>query len=309
MKDPNLIVVLGPTASGKTSLAVALADQMGGEIVSADSRQVYRGMDIGTGKDLDEYRTDRGTVPCHLIDLVSPMEPFSVYDYQQAAYRVMGRLLDRGITPILCGGTGLYIDAVLRNYRLVEVPEDPVLRASLSGLSTEELALRLRNLKPDYHTTGDFKKRDRLIRAIEIATHTPRKPQDPEPVPKLRPAVLGVRWPRPVLRKRIRERLKTRIEQGLQEEIRSLLADGVTRDRLNIFGLEYRFGAAYVAGELTRPEFIENLFTAICRFAKRQETWFRGMEKKGVRIHWMEGNEPQVARSLLKNLGMPLERI
>ena len=297
------MAVVGPTATGKTRLAVRIALWLGSEIVSADSRQVYRGMDIGTGKDLDEYEIDGRRIPYHLIDVVEPTEDFSVFAFQQAAYAVIRDLHRRGRIPVLCGGTGLYLDAVIRAYRMRAVPEDPELRRRLSGLSCEALVERLLELRPDYHTRGDFRKPERLIRAIEIALAGGADPVAPAP-PELRPVVLGVRRPRPELRARIRRRLAERFEAGLVDEVRRLLASGVPRKRLDVFGLEYRWVAALVAGEITEPECFEGLATAIAQFAKRQETWFRGMEKKGVRIHWIDRDDPEAALALLRRFGL-----
>lgn len=303
-KRANLVVVLGPTASGKTAFAVRLARRLGAEIISADSRQVYKGMDIGTGKDLDEYRQGGPAVTCHLIDIVEPTTDFSVFDYQRLAYDAIGDILTRGRPPILCGGTGLYLDAVLRGYIMTPVPENPGLRAELEAMTTAELAKRLLLINPDYHTRGDLKKRKRLIRALEIAEHTRMNPGRPAGRPEIRPLVLGIRWPRAVLRERIGIRLEERLNQGLIEEVERLRERGLSWERLDSFGLEYRYVAKFLQNLVNKDELIEGLYTAICQFAKRQETWFRGMEKKGIIIHWLEEGGMDALDALMVEYGL-----
>lgn len=281
---PNLLVLLGPTASGKTRLAVAAAEALGGEIISADSRQVYRGLDIGSGKDLGEY----GKVPYHLIDIVEPGYEFSLFDFVSrfaAAFRAICR---RDRLPVLVGGTGLYLDAVLRGYRLVEVPEDPALRRRLAGLDMEQLRARLRNLRADLHNRTDLENRNRLIRAIEIAEGERQNGTAAIDLPDFTPHVYGLTWPRSVLRKRITARLQDRLQNGLIEEVAGLHAAGVSWETLDFYGLEYRFVAAYLQGRLSRNDLFQKLNSAIHQFAKRQETWFRRMQKQGVEIHWLE---------------------
>jgi len=282
---PNLVAVVGPTASGKTGLAVQIADKLQGEIISADSRQVYRGMDIGSGKDLQEYRFTGKFIPYHLIDIVSPMDGFSVFDFQRMAYDAVKDIRSRGRLPVLCGGTGMYVDSVLRDYRMTRVPVNPDLREELSMLGREELVARLLSARPDYHTKGDFQKRERLVRAIEVVEFSRSDRIKSSHTPDMRPLVLYVEWPRGELRERIRLRLSERIDQGLIHEVQRLLEAGVGWERLDTFGLEYRYVARHLKGELGREQMTEELFHAICRFAKRQETWFRGMEKKGVILH------------------------
>ena len=233
----NLLVVLGPTASGKTRLGVELARELGGEIVSADSRQVYRGLDIGAGKDLDEYSSGGSPVAYHLIDIVDLDSEFSVFEYQQRFFSVFEDLLARGATPIVVGGSGLYLEAVLNGYRMIDVPADPVLRADLAPLSQEALVDRLQALRR-VHNTTDLEDRDRLVRAIEIAQYSAQ--HEPEPGPEIRPVVLGVRWDRQVLRRRIRERLGARLEEGLIDEVQNLHDGGVPWEKLSFLGLEYR---------------------------------------------------------------------
>lgn len=281
----NLLTILGPTASGKTRLAVALAAELDGEIISADSRQVFRRMDIGTGKDLHEY----GQVPHHLIDILEPGAEFNVFAFQGLFITAFEAITARSRLPVLCGGTGLYLDAALRGYRLVEVPEDPALRQELSQLDMDELAALLRDLRPEQHNTTDLLDRNRTIRAIEIARHERQHHHEAAPFPVIHPLVIGIRWERPELRRRITERLRQRLEGGMIEEVQQLHEEGVPWERLNFYGLEYRFVGAFLRGELTRNDLFQKLNSAIHDFAKRQETWFRRMENNGVVIHWVEG--------------------
>ncbi len=308
MRDPegmvgNLrVVVLGATATGKTSLACALARRFSGEIVSADSRQVYRGLDLGSGKDLSEY----GDIPYHLIDVASLPGEYNVYSYQRDAYAAIADVLSRGRLPIVTGGTGLYIDSVVRAYRFADAPVNSSLRSELDRLSLGELAERLVATGAKTHNTTDFEDRDRLVRAIEIAEAASGEAASADPVspgsspPDLDTLVIGIRYPRPELRDRIRARLAERIRQGMVDEVRSLHAGGVSWERLERLGLEYRFTAEYLQGKIpTEREFFEGLCTAICRFAKRQETWFRGMERKGVGINWIDGADAETAAGLV----------
>ena len=283
----NLLTVLGPTASGKTRLAVALARQLSGEIISADSRQVFRRMTIGTGKDLHEYD---GT-PYHLIDILEPGQEFSVFAFQRLFLQAFEAIAERGNLPVLCGGTGLYLDAALRGYRMVEVPEDAALRDELAEKSDSELAAMLQELVPEQHNSSDLTDRSRTIRALEIARHRLQTSGTDEPFPVIRPLVLGIRWERPELRRRITERLRQRLGEGLIEEVQSLHDSGIAWERLDYYGLEYRFVAAFLRGELNRNDLFQKLNAAIHDFAKRQETWFRRMEKNGVRICWVNGAE------------------
>lgn len=283
--SPNLLVILGATATGKTRLAVGAARALNGEIISADSRQVFRRMDIGTGKDLAEY----GAVPYHLIDILEPGAEFSVFDFQRAFRIAFDEIRQRGRLPVLAGGTGLYLDAVLRGYHLVEVPENPELRQELSGLDLMELRARLLALKPAQHNTTDLNERERLVRAIEIALGEQAARGAALPLPVLQPLVFGVRWERPALRQRIAERLRQRLEQGLIEEVQDLHRSGLGWQRLERYGLEYRLVAEFLQERLSREDLIRQLTTAIQQFAKRQETWFRRMERQGVEIHWLDG--------------------
>jgi len=281
----NLLVILGPTASGKTRLGVQAAREVGGEILSADSRQVYRGMDLGTGKDLAEY----GEVPYHLIDIVDPGYEFSVFEFQRRFFDTFTEIRKRGRFPLLVGGTGLYLDAVLKGYRLVEVPENPELRSELAGLSQDALAALLLRLRPAMHNTTDLTDRERLVRAIEIAEGEAAAGADLPPLPSLRPLVFGIRWERQTLRRRITARLKERLDEGLTEEVARLHGEGVPWETLEFYGLEYRFVAQHLQGKLNRNDMFQKLNSAIHDFAKRQETWFRRMERQGIEIHWLEG--------------------
>jgi len=289
----NLVVILGPTASGKTRLAVRLARAMGSEVISADSRQVYRGMDIGTGKDLDEYRPDGVAVPYHLIDICDPQEEFSVFEFQRLFYDCYVRLRTRGIVPVLVGGTGLYIDSVLKGYDMREVSEDRSLRAELAGADDQTLAERLKAALPRLHNTTDLADRGRLIRAIEIAEAAQDgRSQEEETVrPEIVPLVIGVRWDRAELRRRITRRLQERLAAGLIGEVAHLHEAGIGWERLDAFGLEYRYVSLYLRGILDEKQMVAQLNTRIHQFAKRQETWFRRMERQGTPIHWIDGDD------------------
>jgi len=296
--DDRLLVVLGPTASGKTRLGVRLAAELGGEIISADSRQVYRGLDLGAGKDLDEYQVDGVRIPYHLIDIAGLDEEFSVFDYQQRFYEVFEDTVGRGVLPVVVGGTGLYLEAVLNRYRMVAVPENPELRAELAGAPQEALVARLSAAKDRLHNTTDLTERERLVRAIEIAEYS--RSHQPPPAPPMNPFIVGTQWERPELRRRIRERLEQRIEAGMIEEVQGLHDDGVPWERLERLGLEYRFIAEFLQGKIAdRDDLIQKLHTAICQFAKRQETWFRRMERNGTTIHWIPNGAFETARRVV----------
>lgn len=290
----NLLVVLGPTASGKTRLAACLAHALGGEVVSADSRQVYRGLNLGAGKDLDEYVVEGDAVPYHLVDVTGLDTEFSVFDYQQRFYEAFAAIEGRGRLPVLAGGTGLYIEAALARYRMIEVPPNPALRAQLETLSLEALVARLQSLKPALHNTTDLMDRGRLVRAIEIAECA--KLHEPEAAPDIRPLILGTRWERGELRQRIATRLQQRLEAGMIDEVQALHDGGVSWERLELLGLEYRFAAALLQGEIeNRRALFDKLFVAICQFAKRQNTWFRRMERNGAVIHWVDKADYRIA--------------
>lgn len=293
--NPNLLVILGPTASGKTRLAVASADRLNGEIISADSRQVFRRMDIGTGKDLDEY----GAIPYHLIDIVEPGEEFSVFAFQSAFVKAFKLITSRNKLPLLVGGTGLYLDSVLRGYSMAQVPENATLRRELENLSLEELQTRLLEINPQLHNSTDLLQRDRLVRAMEIALHENEGGSvDKIHLPELRPLVFGIRMERELLRKRITQRLKARLQGGMIEEVASLLAEGVPPERLDYYGLEYRYVSRYLKGELNRNDMFQKLNAAIHDFAKKQETWFRKMEKHGLEIIWLDGGNSSLETML-----------
>ena len=279
----DLLVVLGPTASGKTRLGVELARALDGEIISADSRQVYRGMDIGTGKDLAEY----GEIPRHLIDIVEPGHEFNLFEYQRRFLEASAAIRGSHRIPVLVGGTGLYLEAVIRGYRLIEAPENPELRRELAPLPMEALAERLQRAVSRLHNTTDLLERERLTRAIEIAEY--EREHAPDPLPGIRPLIFGIRWEREILRRRITARLKERLEQGMIEEVTRLHAAGIPWETLEFYGLEYRFVARFLKGELNRNDMFQKLNGAIHDFAKRQETWFRRMERNGTVIHWLDG--------------------
>lgn len=293
----NLLVLLGPTASGKTRVGVELAKALDGEIISADSRQVFKGMDLGTGKDLAEY----GEIPFHLIDIAEAGSEFSVFAFQRAFLPAWQQITSRGKLPILVGGTGLYLDAVLRNYQLREVPENPALRAVLASLDFDQLATRLLALKPDQHNRTDLEDRKRLIRAIEIATAERTATEPALALPELSARVFGLRWPRETLRRRITARLKERLQGGMIEEVAALRQAGVAWESFDYYGLEYRFIASHLKGELNRNDMTQKLNSAIHQFAKRQETWFRRMEKHGITTTWVAG-EQSPATSILQHL-------
>ncbi|TSA26607.1 MAG: tRNA (adenosine(37)-N6)-dimethylallyltransferase MiaA [Bacteroidetes bacterium] len=282
----NLLVVLGPTASGKTHLAVRLACELNGEIISADSRQVYRGMDIGTGKDLQEYEIDGHKIPYHLINSVDPGYEYNVYEFQQDFLKAYESITERGRIPILCGGTGLYIESVLTGYRLPKLEPNPELESMLESKSTAELTDLLNTLR-DPHNTTDILDRKRLIKAIRIGLEESRKTEHHREFPKIQTTVFGIAPPREELRRRITERLHKRLEHGMVEEVNRLLASGISPETLTFYGLEYKFITLFLQGKLTCDEMVAQLNTGIHQFAKRQITWFRRMEKKGITIHWV----------------------
>jgi len=300
----RLLVVLGATASGKTRLGVRLAAALDGEVLSADSRQVYRGLDLGAGKDLDDYEVGGRRIPCHLIDIVDLGQEFSVFDYQKRFYQVFEELTGRGVLPVVVGGTGLYLEAVLKGYRMAAVPEDPGLRAELAGMPHEALVARLMAAKDRLHNTTDLTERDRLIRAIEIVEYS--KDHEPPPAPAMNPLILGTKWDRPQLRQRIRERLEQRLEAGMIEEVQGLHEHGVPWERLERLGLEYRFIAEFLQGKIQcRNDLLQKLYSAICHFAKRQDTWFRRMERNGADIHWIPQGRIDIARQAVSNTFAP----
>ncbi len=300
----NLLVIVGPTASGKTRLAVTFALQRRGEIVSADSRQIYRGMDIGTGKDLEEYHTSSGAVPYHLIDVAEPSEIFTLYHYQQRCYTVFRDIWHRNRLPILCGGTGLYIEAVLKHYRVPNVPENPVLRRSLNRVGKKDLIDLLKIRDNKLYTSTDLSSKKRIIRALEIddyAQHNNIEWGSAHP-PLIKPIIIGVRWPRPVLVERIDIRLRQRLENGMVDEVKRLLVSGIEAERFDYFGMEYRHIARYLAKKVSYEEMVRELAQDIHRLAKRQMTYFRGMERRGLLVHWIEGADAAEAGRILKTI-------
>ncbi|MDX2480621.1 MAG: tRNA (adenosine(37)-N6)-dimethylallyltransferase MiaA [Desulfuromusa sp.] len=281
----NILVILGATAGGKTSLAVNAARYLDGEIISADSRQVYRGMDLGTGKDLQEY----GEVPYHLIDIAEPGSEYNVFQFQRDCFDSITTIWLRQKLPIICGGTGMYLDAVLSGYRLVAVPPNQQLRDELELFSDNALRQKLLQLKPEQHNRTDLEQRDRLVRAIEIAIGEQSATKTLPPLPEISPLVFGIKWPREVLRKRIAVRLRQRFEAGMIDEVQQLHEAGVAWEKLEFYGLEYRLIAQYLQGQLNQNDMVQKLRSAIGQFAKRQETFFRRMEKRGVEICWLDG--------------------
>jgi tRNA dimethylallyltransferase len=276
-----------------------LARQWNGEVISVDSRQVYRELNLGSGKDPDEYGSPENRIPHHLIDIADLSEEYTVFHFQRDCFSAMDSIVRRQRLPVLVGGTGMYLEAVLRGYALAPVPPNLELRRELDGVPEEQLVERLRAFRGHLHNTTDTCERDRLVRALEIAEYTRSHP--PEPLPPIRPLLLGVHYPRPELRRRIRARLEQRLAAGMLDELDALLAQGVSRERLNRLGLEYRFMLDYREGRLrSEAEFVERLHLAICDFAKRQETWFRRMERQGAVIHWIAGGEPGQADGLIK---------
>ncbi len=290
----NLLVILGPTASGKTHLAVQAARHLNGEILSADSRQVYRGLDIGSGKDLAEY----GATPYHLIDIVDPGREFSLFNFVQEFKSAYEKVTSRGCLPVLAGGTGLYLDAILRGYELVRVEENLPLRHELEKMEAAALVERLRRLRPDLHNTTDLTDRERLTRAIEIAEGERQPVAEPVVLPNLSPRVFGLRCRRDILRQRITRRLRERLDHGMIEEVQGLHAAGVSWETLNYLGLEYRFVAQYLQGLFNRNDLFQKLNSAIHQFAKRQETWFRRMQRQGVDICWLDADKDPVTELL-----------
>lgn len=288
----KMITILGPTACGKTAVAVALATDIGGEIIGADSRQVYRRMDIGTGKDLNDYVVDGHTVRHHLIDIAEPGTKYNLFQYQHDFLAAYNDIRRRGVVPILCGGTGLYLEAVLRGYHLAAVPENKELRRRLEGKTLAELTDILVKLKRSngsiMHNTTDVDTTKRAIRAIEIETFNGEHPTNAADLPAIDSVVVGIGISREERRRRITSRLKQRLADGMEDEIRSLLDSGVNADDLIYYGLEYKYVTEYVTGRITRDEMFTRLEIAIHQFAKRQMTWFRGMERRGTKIHWID---------------------
>ena len=298
-----MITILGPTACGKTTFAAHLAAKLDAEIISADSRQVYRGMDLGTGKDLEDYCVDGKQIPYHLIDIANPGEKYNVYQFQRDFIIAYRNIIQRSKLPILCGGTGLYIESVLRNYRMSEVPQNPELRAQLEGKSLDELTTILRSYKKLYNTT-DVDTAQRAIRAIEIEEYYHSHPEEEDNSATIPSAhqtlneiqqnnlVIGLSIDRDLRRQRISQRLQQRLDNGMLDEIRYLLSLGVKSEDLIYYGLEYKYLTLHVIGQLSYQEMFSQLEIAIHQFAKRQMTWFRGMERRGITIHWIDSQLP-----------------
>lgn len=282
----DIITVVGPTASGKTSFATRLAYHLGAEIISADSRQVYRRMDLGTGKDLSDYCVNGEQIPYHLIDIAEPGTKYNVFEYQRDFLAAYEDIRKRGKKVVVCGGTGLYVESVLRSYRLSPVPQNPELRKSLEGKSLEELTEILRSYK-QLHNTTDVDTAQRAIRAIEIEEHYRREPMENRAFPLLNSVTLGIDVDRETRRSRISRRLQQRLQEGMIKEVEDLLSEGIAPDDLIYYGLEYKYLTLYVIGQMSYEEMCRSLEIAIHQFAKRQMTWFRGMERRGVPIHWM----------------------
>ena len=295
MPTTDFITILGPTASGKTGVAVKLAAEIDAEIISADSRQVYRRMDLGTGKDLEDYCINGKNIPYHLIDIAEPGTKYNVYEYQKDFLQAYNDIRSRGKKVIVCGGTGLYLESVLRSYRLSPVPQNPELREQLSGKSLAELTHILSQYKT-LHNTTDVDSAQRAIRAIEIAEYYKHTPIDDRPFPTLNSYVIGIDVDRETRRQRISARLKQRLDNGMVDEVKRLLAEGIPADDLIYYGLEYKFVTEYAVGNMSYDEMFRQLEIAIHQFAKRQMTWFRGMERRGFHINWIDATLPMDAK-------------
>jgi tRNA dimethylallyltransferase len=287
----NLITVLGPTATGKTRFAAKLAGRLNGEIISADSRQVYRCMDIGTGKDYNDYIAEGRAIPVHLIDIAEPGYEYNVYEYQADFIRVFNELLSRKKLPVLCGGSGLYLEAVLKGYGLINVPVNNQLRKKLEKKSLEELTDLLKSLR-SIHNITDLGSRKRLVRAIEIELYSRENPVINGDYPDLNPFIIGISCDRDSRRERITARLKERLAKGMIDEVARLIKSGISSDKMMYYGLEYKFIAQYLKGDFDYNEMFDHLNIAIHQFAKRQMTWFRRMERNGMKIHWLDANLP-----------------
>ncbi len=287
----DLITILGPTASGKTPLAAALAYTLGTEIISGDSRQIYRGMDLGTGKDLADYTVNGHPVPYHLIDIVEPGYKYNVFEYQRDFLDAYNKVKEKGKLPILCGGTGMYVESVLKGYKLLPVPENPRLRAALADKSLGELTELLSTYKK-LHNSTDVDTVKRAIRAIEIEEYYKQQPPEYREVPQINSLIIGVEIDRDLRREKISRRLKQRLDEGMVDEVKALLEKGIAPDDLIYYGLEYKYLTLHAIGQLSYEEMFRQLETAIHQFAKRQMTWFRGMERRGFSIHWLDARLP-----------------
>lgn len=291
MNNYELITIIGPTASGKTAFAAALAARLDTEIISGDSRQVYRSMDIGTGKDLADYMVDGKQIPYHLIDICNPGDKYNVFEYQHDFHKAFEEIRKKGKLPILCGGTGMYIESVLRGFKLLDVPQNPALRESLKGKSLAELEQILTSYKV-LHNKTDVDSAQRAIRAIEIEEFYKTEAPDKREYAPINSLIIGVDIDRELRREKISRRLRARLDEGMVDEVRAILATGVKPDDLIYYGLEYKFLTLYIIGQLTYDEMVSQLEIAIHQFAKRQMTWFRGMERRGLHIHWLDATLP-----------------
>lgn len=291
MNRYELITIIGPTASGKTTFAAALANHLDTEIISADSRQIYRSMDIGTGKDLADYVVNGKPVPYHLIDICDPGYKYNVFEYQHDFFRVYEEIRQRGKLPILCGGTGMYVEAVLKGYKLLDVPPNPALRASLQGKSLTELEQILAGYKT-LHNKTDVDSAQRAIRAIEIEEYYQKEAPDVNEYDPINSLIIGIDIDRELRREKISRRLRSRLDEGMVDEVRKIIESGVKPEDLIYYGLEYKFLTLYILGELSYEEMVSQLEIAIHQFAKRQMTWFRGMERRGSHIHWLDATLP-----------------
>lgn len=304
---PFLIVITGPTATGKTRLAAHIASYLNGEVISADSRQVYKGMDIGSGKDLDDFIVDEKKIPYHLIDIAEPGAEYNVYAFQQDFVAAFEGIVSRNRQAVLCGGTGMYVEAAISGYRLMKVPENRMLRVKLEALSMLELTRMLRNLRP-LHNVTDTTDKERLIRAIEIAAYETEHQDEMMDYPAFEARVFAIHFERDVLRQRITERLLQRLEAGMVAEVEQLLEKGLQPHQLIFYGLEYRYLTQYVIGRISYETMVKQLNTAIHQFAKRQMTWFRRMERKGINIQWIDGRKTlqDQINDILKSGKVPL---
>lgn len=291
MNNYELITIIGPTASGKTAFAAALAARLDTEIISGDSRQVYRSMDIGTGKDLADYVVDGKQIPYHLIDICNPGDKYNVFEYQHDFHKAFEEIRKKGKLPILCGGTGMYIESVLRGFKLLDVPQNPALRESLKGKSLAELEQILASYKI-LHNKTDVDSAQRAIRAIEIEEFYKTEAPDKREYAPINSLIIGVDIDRELRREKISRRLRARLDEGMVDEVRAILATGVKPGDLIYYGLEYKFLTLYIIGQLTYDEMVSQLEIAIHQFAKRQMTWFRGMERRGLHIHWLDATLP-----------------
>lgn len=300
----DLLVVTGPTASGKTSLAATIAYRVGGEIISADSRQVYKGMNLGTGKDYEDYLVNGTHIPCHLIDIAEPGYKYNVFEYQRDFNKVYSDLKRRKAFPVVCGGSGMYADSIVTGYKMFEVPSDSGLRIELEKKSIEELKEILSTFK-NLHNSTDIDTRKRVIRAIEIEHSSRNKGKTFSGFPEVRALLIGIMLDRDTRRKRITERLKQRLHSGMVDEVKHLIDQGINTDTLIYYGLEYKFITFFLTGKISYEEMVRDLEIAIHQFAKRQMTWFRGMERKGIKIHWLDG-ELSMEEKVEKVMGLLL---